>query len=150
MRAAPKFGIDVAIDYPLTNANQKPLDPAEARGLTLLVPVYPQHPERRDNPDTDTPQERRKWGVRDIYRISRGWMCPFVRSRAGLAGSVCVPVYAQTMGSERIFAELIERNQSRAGGLLEYTADREKFGSTNRISPWRGLKATQREFVVLD
>ena len=43
---------------------------------------------------------------------------------AALAGSICVPVRAQTVSSEQIFAELIDRNQARAGGLLEYMADR--------------------------
>jgi hypothetical protein len=43
---------------------------------------------------------------------------------AALAGSMCAGVHAQALGSEQIFAELIGRNQSRAGGLLEYTADR--------------------------
>ena len=43
---------------------------------------------------------------------------------AALAGSMCVPVRAQTVSSEQIFAELIDRNQARAGGLLEYMADR--------------------------
>jgi MoaA/NifB/PqqE/SkfB family radical SAM enzyme len=79
--AAPKFRIDVAINDLLTNASQKPPAPAEARGLTLPVPVYPQHPERLDDPGPDTPPERRKWGMRDIHRISRGWLYPYVRSR---------------------------------------------------------------------
>jgi hypothetical protein len=43
---------------------------------------------------------------------------------AALAGSVCATVHAQVLGSEQIFAELIDRNQTRAGGLLEYTAGR--------------------------
>jgi hypothetical protein len=43
---------------------------------------------------------------------------------AALAGSVCATVHAQVLGSEQIFAELIDRNQTRAGGLLEYTSDR--------------------------
>ena len=43
---------------------------------------------------------------------------------AALAGSMCITVHAQAPGSEQIFAELIGRNQTRAGGLLAYTADR--------------------------
>jgi len=43
---------------------------------------------------------------------------------ASLAGSMCVPICAQTVTSEQIFAELIDRNQTRAGGMLEYMADR--------------------------
>jgi len=79
--AAPKFRIDVAINDLLTSANQKAPAPAEARGLTLPVPAYPQHPERLLDPGPDTPPERRKWGVRDVHRISRGWLYPYVRSR---------------------------------------------------------------------
>ena len=43
---------------------------------------------------------------------------------AALAGSMCVTLHAQALGSGQIFAELVEHNQSRASGLLEYTADR--------------------------
>jgi len=37
---------------------------------------------------------------------------------------MCVAVHAQALDSEQIFAELIARNQIRAGGLLEYKAER--------------------------
>jgi hypothetical protein len=43
---------------------------------------------------------------------------------AALAGSMCVTVHAQALGSGQIFAQLVDRNQMRARGLLEYTADR--------------------------
>ena len=43
---------------------------------------------------------------------------------AALAGSMCVTVHAQALDSEQIFAELIDRNQTRAGGLLEYRRPR--------------------------
>jgi hypothetical protein len=43
---------------------------------------------------------------------------------AALAGSMCAPIHAQALGSEQIFAELLDHNQTRADGLLEYTADR--------------------------
>jgi len=43
---------------------------------------------------------------------------------AALAGAMCVAVHAQALDSEQIFAELIARNQIRAGGLLEYKAER--------------------------
>jgi len=35
-----------------------------------------------------------------------------------------VAIHAQALSSDQIFAQLIGRNQTRAGGLLEYTADR--------------------------
>jgi hypothetical protein len=37
---------------------------------------------------------------------------------------MCVAVHAQALDREQIFAELIVRNQIRAGGLLEYKAER--------------------------
>jgi hypothetical protein len=37
---------------------------------------------------------------------------------------MCVTVEAQALGGDQIFAELVDRNQTREGGLLEYTADR--------------------------
>jgi len=43
---------------------------------------------------------------------------------AALAGSIWAPLHAQALSSEQIFAELVAHNQTRAGGLLEYTADR--------------------------
>jgi hypothetical protein len=43
---------------------------------------------------------------------------------AALAGSMGIAVRAQGLGSEQIFAALVDRNQARAGGLLEYTTDR--------------------------
>jgi hypothetical protein len=74
------------------------------------------------------------------FRIDVSRRCPLIRRvnrtgmhsitvrqlalTAALAGSMCVSVHAQTLGGEQIFAEPIDRNQTRAGGLLEYTADR--------------------------
>jgi hypothetical protein len=52
---------------------------------------------------------------------------------AALVGAMCVPVCAQALSSDQIFAELINRNQTRAGGLLEYTSDR----GLPRVRPWR-------------
>jgi outer membrane lipoprotein-sorting protein len=43
---------------------------------------------------------------------------------AALAGSMCVPLHTQALSSEQIFAKLVDRNQTRAGGLLEYKAER--------------------------
>ena len=81
MATAAKFRIDVAIHDLLTNSNQQPPAPAQAKGLTLPEPVFPQFPERFSDPGPETPPERRKWGVKDVYRYSRGWLGPYVRSR---------------------------------------------------------------------
>lgn len=81
MATAAKFRIDVAIHDLLTNSSQRPPAPAQAKGLTLPEPVFPQFPERFNNPGPETPPERRKWGVKDVYRCSRGGLGPYVRSR---------------------------------------------------------------------
>ena len=44
MTAAPKFRIDVTINDLLTSADQRPPAPAEAKGLSLPSPVFPQFP----------------------------------------------------------------------------------------------------------
>src|SRR5580658_6555009 len=82
MTAAPKFRIDVAINDLLTSTNQRPPAPAEAKGFSLPTPVYPQHLDRIGDTGPEVPPEKRKWGVKDVYRASRGWLLPYVRSRA--------------------------------------------------------------------
>src|SRR5579864_8411043 len=81
MATAAKFRIDVAIHDLLVNSSQRPPAPAQAKGLTLPEPVFPQFPERLNNPGPETPPEKRKWGAKDVYRYSRGWLGPYVRSR---------------------------------------------------------------------
>src|SRR6202008_2593199 len=81
MATAAKFRIDVAIHDLLVNSAQSPPTPAQAMGLTLPEPVFPQFPDRLNNPGPETPPEKRKWGAKDIYRYSRGWLGPYVRSR---------------------------------------------------------------------
>jgi MoaA/NifB/PqqE/SkfB family radical SAM enzyme len=81
MATAAKFRIDVAIHDLLMNSSQRPPAPAEAKGLTLPEPVFPRHPERLNDPGAEAPPERRKWGLKDVYRSSRGWLLPYVRSR---------------------------------------------------------------------
>ncbi len=81
MATAAKFRIDVAIHSLLVNSTQRPPAPAEAKGLTLPEPIFPQFPERLNDPGPGTPPERRKWGGKDLYRATRGWLFPYVRSR---------------------------------------------------------------------
>jgi MoaA/NifB/PqqE/SkfB family radical SAM enzyme len=81
MTATPKFRIDVTINDLLTTANQRPPAPVQPKGLSLPNPVFPQHPKRLIDPGPDIRPERRKWGLHDIYRTSRGWLFPYVRSR---------------------------------------------------------------------
>ncbi len=81
MATAAKFRIDVAIHDLLMNSAQRSPAPAEAKGLTLPEPIFPQFPERLNDPGPEIPPEKRKWGVKDVYRTSRGWFFPYVRSR---------------------------------------------------------------------
>src|SRR5499427_7806363 len=81
MTAAPKFRIDVAINDLLTGSGQRPPAPAAPQGLTLPNPAFPQFPERLNDSGPVVPPEKRKWGLRYIYRASRGWLFPYVRSR---------------------------------------------------------------------
>ena len=53
MATAAKFRIDVAIHDLLMNSSQRPPAPAQAQGLTLPEPVFPQFPERVDDPGPD-------------------------------------------------------------------------------------------------
>src|ERR1700752_831591 len=81
MATAAKFRIDVAIHDLLVNSSQRPPAPAQAKGLTLPEPVFPQFPGRLDDPGPEIPPAKRKWGAKDVYRYSRGWLGPYVRSR---------------------------------------------------------------------
>src|ERR1700746_1128219 len=81
MATAAKFRIDVAIHDLLMNSAQRSPALVEAKGLTLPEPIFPQFPERLNDPGPEVPPEKRKWGVKDVYRTSRGWLFPYVRSR---------------------------------------------------------------------
>src|SRR5208282_194809 len=65
MATVAKFRIDVAIHDLLMNSAQRPPVPAEAMGLTLPHPVFPQYPERLNDPGPETPPEKRQWGAKD-------------------------------------------------------------------------------------
>ena len=72
---------DVAINALLTSATQRPPAPAEGKGLPLPNPVFPQFPDRLNDPGHEVPREKLTWGLHDIYRTSRGWLFPYMRSR---------------------------------------------------------------------
>jgi hypothetical protein len=54
--------------------------------FTLPEPVFPQFPERLNDPGPEDPPEKRKWGVKDVYRTSWGWLLPLC-PLASLAGA---------------------------------------------------------------
>ncbi|HET8668556.1 MAG TPA: radical SAM protein [Terriglobales bacterium] len=83
MATAPaKFRIDVAIHDLLMNSSPQKPTPIVAKGMTLPEAVFPQHPEKLKNPGLAVPPEKREWGRREIYRKMRGWLFPYIRSRA--------------------------------------------------------------------
>jgi len=77
----PSFRIDVAIHDLLMNSAGGGPAPAADRGLTLPEPIFPRFPERLNDPGPEVPPEKRTWGAKDIYRKSRGWLAPYIRSR---------------------------------------------------------------------
>jgi MoaA/NifB/PqqE/SkfB family radical SAM enzyme len=81
MASPAKFRIDVVIHNLLVNSNAQAPMPAQAKGLTLPEPVFPQYPEKLNDPGPETPPEKRRWSLREIRRTARGWLYPYVRSR---------------------------------------------------------------------
>jgi MoaA/NifB/PqqE/SkfB family radical SAM enzyme len=81
MAAPARFRIDVDIHNLLMNSNQHTPAPAEAKGLTLPTPVFPQFPERLNDPGPETQPKKRKWEAPYVYRAMRGWLFPYLRSR---------------------------------------------------------------------
>src|SRR5262249_25124601 len=81
MATQPAFRIDVAIHDLLMHSAAKPPTPPESKGLTLPEPVFPQHPELLRDPGIEEPPDKRKWPAKHLYRASRGWLFPYVRSR---------------------------------------------------------------------
>ena len=73
--------IDVAINDVLTKQNSGPLLPRTTT-LTLPEPVFPQYPEKLSDPGPEVPPERRKWTATQVGRAVRGWLLPYIRSRA--------------------------------------------------------------------
>ncbi len=81
MATPAKFRIDVAIhDLLMNSAPQKALQ-LVPKGLTLPEPVFPQYPEKLDDPGPEVPPEKRKWGNKELYRKMRGWLVPYMRSK---------------------------------------------------------------------
>jgi sulfatase maturation enzyme AslB (radical SAM superfamily) len=77
----PKFRIDVAINDLLMKPDQRRPAPVEPKHLSLPDAVFPQFPERLNKPGPERIPDKRKWGISDIYRTSRGWLFPYLRSR---------------------------------------------------------------------
>jgi len=81
MATVPKFRIDVNVHSLLMNSALGPELP-EHQGLTLPEPMYPRFPEKLSDPGPERPPEKRDWTLAQAYRSMRGWLFPYVRSRA--------------------------------------------------------------------
>ena len=82
MATAPaKYRIDVAIHDLLTASPQQPPQPAAKKGMILPEPVFPQYPEKLNDPGPPTPPDTRQWSTAKVYRTMRGWLFPYVKSR---------------------------------------------------------------------
>jgi MoaA/NifB/PqqE/SkfB family radical SAM enzyme len=81
MATPAKFRIDVAIHDLLMNSAPKPPMPALVKGATLPEPVFPQYPEKLNDPGPETPPDKREWSKAEIYHKMRGWLFPYIRSR---------------------------------------------------------------------
>jgi len=86
-RANPhhSFRVDVQLHDLLVdkkNRNLKSLLPGPGAPQTLPQPVYPSRPELQSVADPATTPEKRAWTAPLVYRAMRGWLFPYVRSRA--------------------------------------------------------------------
>ena len=82
MATVPKFRIAVDIHDLLMNAAPGPVPVPPPKGLTLPEPVFPQHPEKLSDPGPATIPESRNWTMPQVYKQMRGWLFPYIRSRA--------------------------------------------------------------------
>src|ERR1700753_2113358 len=81
MASPAKFRIDVAIHDLLMNSAPKPPMPALVKGATLPEPVFPQYPEKLNDPGPEVPPDKRHWTKAEIYHKMRGWLFPYIKSR---------------------------------------------------------------------
>src|SRR4029453_13235446 len=89
----PTFRIDVPVHDLLTRSRpSRPTAPA-ATGLTLPVPHFPRRRDRLVDPGPETPPMRRQRDLHGVYRLARGWLFPYVRSRMLPGDFVRIPPY---------------------------------------------------------
>jgi MoaA/NifB/PqqE/SkfB family radical SAM enzyme len=79
--APAKFRIDVDIHNLLMNSGSTGPKPAEVMGTTLPVPVFPQYPELLNDPGPEVFPQKRDWSMNHVWRATRGWLLPYIRSR---------------------------------------------------------------------
>jgi MoaA/NifB/PqqE/SkfB family radical SAM enzyme len=77
----PTFRIDVPVHDLLTRSRPSRPAPPAAKGLTLPVPRFPRRRDRLVDPGPETLPTRRQRDLHGVYRLARGWLVPYVRSR---------------------------------------------------------------------
>lgn len=82
MATAPKFRIDVDIHDVLMNSKPGPIQKPAAKSVKLPEPIFPRFPEKLLDPGPEAPPEKRDWSLPLVYRAMRGWLFPYIRSRA--------------------------------------------------------------------
>ncbi len=81
MASVPKFRIDVDIHNLLMNSAPGPVAVPLPKGMKLPEPVFPRFPEKLSDPGPAVIPEKRGWSIPQTYRIMRGWLFPYIRSR---------------------------------------------------------------------
>jgi MoaA/NifB/PqqE/SkfB family radical SAM enzyme len=74
--------VDVQLHDLLVKTQPRSLVPKPGQPLTLPEPEYPQHAELLSVPDPEVFPDKRKWTAPLVYRAMRGWLFPYIRSRA--------------------------------------------------------------------
>ena len=77
----PAFRIDGPSHELLTEPGTARSAPPSPLGLTLPAPVFPRRPERLTDPGPDIPPERRPHDAAWVFRMTRSWLVPYLRSR---------------------------------------------------------------------
>jgi sulfatase maturation enzyme AslB (radical SAM superfamily) len=80
MATSTNCRIDISTNELLTKTGSGPRLP-ETTGATLPEPVFPQFPQKLKDPGPSWRPERRKWTAEQIFRATRGWLVPYLRSR---------------------------------------------------------------------
>lgn len=80
MATATNHRIDVTTNDLLTKSGAGPC-PAKSLSAQLPEPVFPQFPAKLNDPGPVVPPEHRKWTTEQIFRKTRGWLLPYLKSR---------------------------------------------------------------------
>ena len=80
MATGTNHRIDVTTNDLLTKSGAGPCPP-KSLSAQLPEPVFPQFPAKLNDPGPVVPPEHRKWTTEQIFRKTRGWLLPYLKSR---------------------------------------------------------------------